>query len=355
MNAKTARIIEHSRPTLAGADETAVRRAIDSGILVGGERLAGFERDLARCTGRRSAVAVTSGSAALHLALAALGMEPGSRVAIPSYACISLLQAVRRADLVPVPVDCDPATFHIDPEDLLRRRTSETKAVIQVHTFGYPAASTGGAYEGLIVIDDIATAIGATMSGRPAGAAGVLTVCSFHATKMITTGSGGAIAGDDDRLMDRIEDLVSYDTRDDDTVRFNERMAEIPAALGRSQIARLPEMLSRRRHLAGIYTELLGNTNVILPKIHDAADAAWYRFVVRIPGGSEPVREHLQSMGIRSPRPVHRPIHSILGLDGYEGAERAHHEALSLPIYPALSEQDARAIAKEVLACPAAT
>lgn len=355
MNAKTARIIEHSRPTLNRADEEAVREAVASGILVGGARLDRFETEIARAAGRRHAVALTSGSTSIHLSLLALDLEEGSEVAIPSYGCISLLQAVSRAGYRPLPVDCDPATFAIDPADLLRRRTHRTSVVLQVHTFGYPCRSVGEPFEGLKVIDDIATAIGAGVDDRPCGSAGDLAVCSFHATKMITTGTGGAVAGDDPRLVDRILDLVSYDAREDAAVRFNERMGEVQAALGITQIERLEEMISRRRVLAEIYRESLAGSPAILPTLDPEAEPSWHRYVIRIPGGSEPVRRHLESRGVRSPKPVHRPIHEILELQDYPGTEVAQREALSLPIYPTLSDENARFIAEEVLACLAAT
>jgi dTDP-4-amino-4,6-dideoxygalactose transaminase len=331
-----------------------VAEVVASGVLVGGSQLERFETELARTLERRGAVCVASGSAALHLALLALDLPPDSAVAFPSYTCVSLLQAIRRAGLRPLPVDCDPETFQLDPEDLLRRRDGAVRALIRVHTFGLPAFLDPAASRGLETVDDVATAIGARVGSRPAGREGRLAICSFHATKMITTGAGGVVAADDDGLLRRVLDLVSYDARDDPTVRFNERLAELPSALGRSQLARLGELLEARRRIARIYREELEGSGLRFPRIAEDAVPSWHRFVVRVPRGATAVRRHLAGAGVASPKPVHAPAHRILGLPGYPGAETLQAESLSLPIYPALEPGDARTIATEVRRCLAA-
>jgi perosamine synthetase len=342
--------IPHSCPTLNGEDERLVAEAVSSGKLVSGERTARFEKELSDFLGRRRAVAVTSGSAALHLALAAIGVGPGDQVAVPSYACVSLLQAVRRAKAEPVVIDCDPATYAMDPDDLRRRLTSRIRATILVHTFGNPV-SLDPFLIGPTVIEDIATALGAHRHGRIVGSDGGCVVCSFNATKMITTGGGGALVADDPEFIARVEDLVNYDARGDAAVRYNERMGEIPAALGLSQLGRISQFLEWRRRIAEIYRDELDGNGLILPIERQGCEPAWHRFVVRVKGGAQWIRARLSRRGIDSPRPVHQPLHWILGRGGYPGAETAHREALSLPIYPSLREDDARRVAREVKAC----
>jgi dTDP-4-amino-4,6-dideoxygalactose transaminase len=348
--ARVSSRIPHSRPTLNGEDERLVAEAVASGTLVSGERTAKFETELARFLGRGRAVTVTSGSAALHLALAAIGVGPGDQVAVPSYACVSLLQAVRRANAEPVLIDCDPTTYSMDPEDLRRRLTSRIRATILVHNFGIPL-NPEPFLLGPTVIEDIATALGARRFGRPVGADGGCVVCSFNATKMITTGGGGALLADDPEFISRAEDLIDYDDRGDAAVRYNERMGEIPAALGLSQLGRISDFLERRRRVAAIYREELDGNGLILPRERQGCEPAWHRFVVRVKGGAQWIRAQLSRHGIDSPRPVHQPLHWILGRGGYPGAETAHREALSLPIYPLLEEADARRVAREVKAC----
>jgi perosamine synthetase len=342
--------IPHSRPTLNGEDERLVAEAVASGTLVSGERTARFEDELARYLGRGRAVTVTSGSAALHLALASINVGAGDQVAVPSYACVSILQAVRRASAEPVVIDCDPTTYSMDPDDLRRRLNSRMRATILVHTFGIPL-NLEPYLIGPTVIEDIATALGARRFGRPVGSDGGCVVCSFNATKMITTGGGGALVADDPEFISRAEDLIDYDERGDAAVRYNERMGEIPAALGLSQLGRITDFLERRRRIAAIYREELDGNGLILPLERQGCEPAWHRFVVRVKGGAQWIRARLSKRGIDSPRPVNQPLHWILGRGGYPGAETAHREALSLPIYPLLGESDARRVAREVKAC----
>jgi perosamine synthetase len=342
--------IPHSRPTLGEADQRAVSEVVTSGTLVGGRRIARFERELAELLGRRRAIGVTSGSAALHLTLAAMGVGPGDYVALPSYACISLLQAVRRAKAEPLVIDCDPVSFAIDPDDLRRRLHAGVRATVVVHTFGMPFP-VESCFLGPPVVEDIATALGARRHGRPVGSDGGCVVCSFNATKMITTGGGGAVIADDPGFVSGVEDLIDYDDRGDVSVRYNERMGEIPASLGLSQLSRLPEFLERRRTIAAIYDELLGGNGLILPVSRAGCEPAWHRYVVRVKGGAQWVRARLTRRGIDTPRPVNQPLHWILGRGGYPGAETAHREALSLPIYPTLTDDEARHVAHEVGRC----
>ncbi len=348
--APNAARIAHSRPSLDDADRLAVSEAVESGMLVGGQRMKRFEHELSEFLGRRQAVAVTSGSAALHLALAAMGVSAGDHVALPSYACISLLQAVRRAKAEPMVIDCDPVTFSLDADDLRRRLHGGVRATIVVHTFGqpYPVESC---VLGPPVIEDIATALGARRHGRPPGTDGGCVVCSFNATKMITTGGGGAVIADDPAFISGVEDLVNYDDRGDTAVRYNERMGEIPASLGLSQLSRLPQFVARRRRIAQIYREGLSGNGLILPPERPGCESAWHRFVVRVTGGAQWLRARLAKRGIDSPRPIHQPLHWILGRGGYPGTETAHREALSLPIYPSLSDDDARRVVREVRKC----
>jgi perosamine synthetase len=343
--------IAHSRPTLGPEEERAVSEVVRGGMLTGATRLREFEGQLARRLGRNNAVAVTSGSAAIHLAMKAMGIGRGHRVAIPSYECISLLQSVKRAGAEPLVVDCDPSTFHMDVEDLRRRGGESVEAILVSHTFGNPADLEELLRIGPPLVEDISTALGSRSCGRPAGSTGVLAVCSFNATKMITSGSGGAVISDDRIFMDKVKDLITYDAREDQTVRYNERLGEIPAALGLSQLRRLNEFLSRRREIASRYRKALSGEPIQLPKFSRSVEPAWHRFVVRIPGGATGIRARLAAAGIDTPDPIHMPIHQALGLAGYPGADEAQREALSLPIYPTLTDSAVEMIIQEVQVC----
>lgn len=343
--------IPHSRPTLGPEDEAALAAVVRSGMVRGGESLRAFESRIAAALGRTRAAAVTSGSAALHLALRAMGVGRGDRVAVPSYACVSLLQAVRRAGAEPIPLDCDPATFLVDIDDARRRIRAGARAAVVVDTFGAPADHEVFEEAGIPVVADAATSLGGSAGGRPAGSRGLCAISSFNANKMITTGGGGAVACDDPALMDRVFDLLDYDAREDPEVRYNERMGDLAAGLGAAQLDRLPSFVERRRAIAAIYAEGLSGLPVTLPAAARNASPAWHRYVIRVPGGSGAVRESLRRAGIDSPLPVHEPLHRILGLRGFPGAEAAHEEALSLPIFPSLADGDARRVVSEARRC----
>ncbi|MEE9179975.1 MAG: aminotransferase class I/II-fold pyridoxal phosphate-dependent enzyme, partial [Vicinamibacteria bacterium] len=161
------RRIPHSRPLIGTAEQRAVSRVLASGLLAEGQEVAGFEREMARKLGCRHAAAVSSGTAALHLALTALGIGSGDRVALPSYVCAALLHAVELVGAEPLLIDIDPSTFNLDPDDLRKRLRSRTKAVIVPHMFGLPASITEIAACGVPIIEDCALALGARYRRKP--------------------------------------------------------------------------------------------------------------------------------------------------------------------------------------------
>ena len=184
-------MIPHSRPTLSNEDAQRVARVITSGAIAQGREVAAFEQRLAARLGVESVAVVSSGSAALELALGALGVGAGHEVLIPSYVCDALYHAVRRVGATPVLVDADPATLSLSAKDALARRTSRTRAVIVPHAFGLATDLEPFQALEVPVIEDCAQALGAELDdGRPAGSRGALAVCSFYATKMIAAGAG---------------------------------------------------------------------------------------------------------------------------------------------------------------------
>lgn len=330
--------IPHSRPTLGRNEKKAVARVVDSGMLAQGVEVLALEDEMAGMLQRRHAVAVSSGTAALHLALAALGVGPGDRVAMPSYACTALLHAVSLSGAAPLLTDVDPSTFNLDPDDLGRRLTRRVKAVIVPHMFGLPAEIDAIAKWGLPVIEDCAIALGARWRGKPVGNYGTLAVASFYATKMMTTGEGGMVLGDRSRLLETVRDLRSYDHRKTHRLRFNYKMTDLEAALGRVQLGRLDELVRRRRRLARFYLRELADGPWELPP--DREEHVYYRFVIRCRSAGRIVSE-CSRQGIEAARPVFRPLHRYLGQRGFSGAEEAHRRAVSIPLYPTLSRANA--------------
>lgn len=335
-------MIAHGRPTLDEHDAERVARTIRSGLIAQGGEVEAFEAELAPRFGAAAAAAVGSGTAALELALRALGVAANDEVIIPTYVCDALYQAVTRCGAVPVLADADPETASLSPVDARRRLTARTRCVIVPHAFGLAADVGAFAALGVPVVEDCAQALGATMQGRPVGAAGALAVGSFYATKMLTTGEGGVVAGPA-ALVARVRDARQYDERDDLAPRANAKMTDMQAALGRGQLARLDAFIARRRAIAGRYRERLGGLPCRTPAPAGERHV-YHRFVISVDGSVDAVQAALAKRGVAARRPVFRPAHRALGRTGFPEADRLWAQSLSIPCYPTLSDADVDAV-----------
>jgi len=343
-------IIPHSRPSLGETEAQAVAEVIRSGWLAQGDKVAAFEDVIAKVTGQAHGAAVSSGTAALYLALMALGIGSRDEVIIPSYACAALLQAVRQAGARPVPVDIDAATYNLSPTATARAITPRTKAVIVVHSFGLPADAAALKGNGIPLIEDCAQTLGVSVGGAPVGSVGDLTVCSFYATKMITTGEGGMVLGRQDSLLTRIRALRQYDEHDDPEQAFNYKMTDVQAALGLCQAARLKTFLGRRCAIAARYAEAVREAGGTPPVVPSGGTHGYFRFVVQLSRSVAPVLKQADALGIACRRPVYKPIHRYLGLSGFPESDAAWERTFSIPIYPALSDDE---VGRVVTAIPA--
>lgn len=342
---RKASIIPHSRPTVGLGDRRAVSAAIASSRLAQGPRVAEFEACVASLVGAAGGVAVSSGTAALHLALVVLSIGPGDEVILPSYLCAGPLHAIQHAGASPLLADCDPTTYNLDLTHVKRILTRKSKAIIVPHLFGLPANLTELVSLGIPIIEDCAQALGATYRGRPVGGIGTLSICSFYATKVITTGEGGMLLSRDPRLLRRAQDLRDYDQRRTLRTRFNYKMTDFQAALGLSQLRQLPSFLAKRQALAERYHQQLQGLPLAGPVVSTDRDHIFYRYVVRVTGTLRRVLMLLEQAGVCARRPVFRPLHRYLKLAGFPGAEEAWRTALSLPIYPTLGGDIDRVIA----------
>lgn len=334
-------MIPHSRPWVSDDDAERVARVVRSGQLSQGPEAAALERELARRLGVPAAAVVASGTAALELALRALGVGAGDEVLVPTYACDALYHAVGRAGATPVLVDADPASESMCAADARARATSRTRAVIVAHAWGRAVDLAPFRALGVPVVEDCAQALGAEAGGRPVGAGGALAVCSFYATKLVAAGEGGAVAGSAE-LVGRVRDLRQYDERDDLAPRANAKLSDLHAALARGQLARLDLFVARRRAIAARYRARLAGVCAV-PR--DAgAGHVYHRFVTALddPAG---VQERLAARGVVARRPVHRPVHRALGLHGFPVAEALWARSLSIPCYPALSDDEVEQVA----------
>jgi dTDP-4-amino-4,6-dideoxygalactose transaminase len=339
--------IPHSRPTLDEADRQAVLDVLQTGRLVQGEQVAGFEADMSAMIGVSHAAAVSSGTAALHLAVVALGAGDGDEVICPSYVCSALLHAIRSARATPVIADIKRDTFNIDVQDVKKRMTARTKAIIVPHLFGLPADMAEITSLGIPVIEDCAQSLGSRFQGRITGSFGVISIFSFYATKVIAAGEGGMLLSSDAGLIEKIRDLRDYDEREDDTLRHNYKMTDMQAALGRSQLRKIDKFIQRRRDIAGHYDLILKKAGIGIPVAPPDTEHIYYRYVMLL-DQAETFVEAMNQAGVACRRPVFKPLHRYLGLSGYSVTEDVWKKAVSIPIFPSLTERELSAIVESM-------
>lgn len=333
------------RFSLDAEEEAAVLRTLRSGEIAVGADIEQFELDLADQTGVAAAAAVSSGFAALHLALIALGVGNGDEVLMP---CVSTCAAIRNATVavgaVPVFADTNHRDFNLDPESARQRITSRTRAIIAPHHTGIVSRIDALNALGVPVIEDCAQAIGASLQGKPVGSLSTLAVFSFYATKLLTTVDGGAVASDRTDLIDTVRDRRYYSGNWDSTPRFNYKMQNLGAALGRVQLRKLGGSIERRRRIAAIYAGALAEAGAPAEAgIHHDEGAVVYRFAFRVSSGTrDAVCAALQREGLPC-----RPEVGFLTPDvsAFPAARRLASEVLTLPTYPAITDAEVESIA----------
>lgn len=283
-----------SAPDVNDADIAAVTRVLGGTRLSLGGELAAFERAVADYVGVAHAVAMNSGTSALHVLLRGLGIGPGDEVIVPSFAFVAVANVVRQVDSAPVFVEIDPRTLTLDPAAVERAITAKTRAILAVHTFGCPAEMDAlteiARKHQLLLIEDACEAIGAEYKGRKVGSLGVGGAFAFYPNKQITTGEGGVLVTGDAELAVRARALRNQGRRDTgdwfqhEEVGYSYRLPEMNCALGAEQLKRVESVLARREAVAGSYeVRLRGNTDLELPfsTIPDRR-ISWFSYVVRL-------------------------------------------------------------------------
>ena len=335
-----------------GAEELAeIAAVLDDGMLTMGPRVVEFEGLVAGAAGTAHAVAVSSGTAALHVAVLALGIGPRDEVLVPAYTFPATANVVALAGAHPVLVDVDPVTMNIDPEDCARRASPRTKAVLAVHLFGRPARIE--ALPDVPVLEDAAGALGAARGGRPCGSLGVVSCFSFHPRKIVTTGEGGAVATDDARLAERARSLRHHgwspSNRYDDmpAPAFNYRLSDILCAVGIPQMRRLGELLAARERIAEGYRERLAHLELVLPEA-DAGDRHGLQAYVVQADRRDAVMDGLRAQGIQcqiGTYALHR-LGAYRDQGSFPGADAAFERALALPLHGRLTDADLDRVAE---------
>jgi dTDP-4-amino-4,6-dideoxygalactose transaminase len=333
-------------PDVGEAELAAVAEVLESGMLTMGPKVAEFEAGLARATGSQHAFAVTSGTAALHLAVLALGLEPGDEVLVPAYTFPATGNVVALSGLRPRLVDVDPETMNIDPAKV--EVGPRTKAILPVHLFGRPARLEE--LPDLPVLEDAAGALGATHRGRPCGSLGTVACFSFHPRKIVTTGEGGAVTTDDDAVADAVQQLRNHGWRtlgDMPHPGLNYRLSDILCAVGIPQLQRLDELLAARTRVADGYSERLAHLPVQLPRADEGDVHGWQAYVLQV-DDRDRVMESLRAQGIEAQigtYALHR-LGAYADQGAFPGADRVFERALALPFHTRLSESDLDRVAE---------
>lgn len=359
-------MIPYGKQTIEQDDIQAVVDVLQSDFLTTGPKIAEFEQTVADYVGAKYAVAISNGTSALHAACFAAGIGPGDEVITTPLTFAASANCVLYCGGTPVFADVDPKTYNIDPEDIRRKITDRTKAIIAVHLAGQPcdmdAIHSIAREHGLIVIEDGAHALGSVYKGKKVGSMSDMTTFSFHPVKPITTGEGGMIVTDNEDYYKKMVLFRSHGiTRDDSMMTrndgpwfyqqfdlgYNYRITDIQCALGCSQMKKLDRFLARRKEIVARYNEAFADCdNIITPYQLSDTESGWHLYIVQVKNcDRRQVFENMREKGIGVNVhyiPVY--MHPYYQEHGYEkvhcaNAEEIYSHIISLPLYPGLTSE----------------
>lgn len=359
-------MIPYGKQTIEQDDIQAVVDVLKSDFLTTGPKIAEFEQTVADYVGAKYAVAISNGTSALHAACFAAGIGPGDEVITTPLTFAASANCVLYCGGTPVFADVDPKTYNIDPEDIQRKITDRTKAIIAVHLAGQPcdmdAIHSIAREHGLIVIEDGAHALGSVYKGKKVGSMSDMTTFSFHPVKPITTGEGGMIVTDNEDFYKKMILFRSHGiTRDDSMMTrndgpwfyqqfdlgYNYRITDIQCALGCSQMKKLDRFLARRKEIVARYNEAFADCdNIITPYQLSDTESGWHLYIVQVKNcDRRQVFENMREKGIGVNVhyiPVY--MHPYYQEHGYENvhcanAEEIYSHIISLPLYPGLTSE----------------
>lgn len=370
--------IPYGRQCIEQDDIDAVVEVLKSDYVTTGPAVTAFEKAVAEYTGAKYAVAVSNGTAALHIACLAAGIKEGDEVITTPITFAASSNCALYCGATPVFADIDPDTYNIDPADIERKITDRTKAVVAVHFTGQPCKMDEihqiAEKHHLIVIEDAAHALGADYKGQKIGSLSDMTTFSFHPVKHITTGEGGMVTTNNEELYEKLVQFRSHGiTRDPRFLKkeeggwyyeqldlgFNYRITDIQCALGVSQMNKLDRFVKRRREIAARYDEALGDCKkLLLPKQEPGCNNSWHLYVVQILDKAR--KEVFDAMRAKNIGvnvhyiPVYK--HPYYQEHGYENvcckhAEQYYERAISLPIYPLLTDEEQDYVIQCLLEC----
>lgn len=335
-------------PDVGPEEAAAAAEVLQGGQLTMGEKVVEFEEELARACGVEHAAAVSSGTAALHLAVLSLGIGEGDEVIVPDYTFPATANVVALAGARPVLVDVDPKTMNVDPGRVYDAVTPRTRAVLAVHLFGRPLdweELQNAVPPDVHLVEDAAGALGATWRGMPCGGLGELGCISFHPRKIVSTGEGGAVTTGNGELADAVRRLRNHGaptSGDFDVVEpgFNYRLSDVLCAIGLVQLRRLDELWEARNQLAKAYGERLEGI-VEVPGPEKGDRHGWQAYVVQL-DRRDAALSALREAGIQAQigtYAVHR-LTAYRDQGPFPGADSCYERALALPFHSRLTESD---------------
>ena len=378
-NRKTGRkMIPYGRQTIEEDDIQAVVDVLRSDYLTTGPKIAEFEKMVADYVGAKYAVAISNGTSALHAACFAAGIQPGDEVITTPLTFAASSNCVLYCGGTPVFADVDPKTYNIDPEDIRRKITDKTKAIIAVHLAGQPCDMDEihkiAKEHNLLVIEDGAHALGSVYKGKKVGTLSDMTTFSFHPVKPITTGEGGMIVTDNEEFYKKMMLFRSHGiTRDENLMTrndgpwfyqqldlgYNYRITDIQCALGCSQMKKLDRFLSRRKEIVARYNEAFADCeNIVTPYQLPETESGWHLYIVQVKNcDRRKVFEALREQGIAVNVhyiPVY--MHPYYQEHGYKEihcrkAEEVYSHIISLPLYPTLTEEQQEFVIQGIKQC----
>ena len=345
-------MIPIAKPIIGDEEREAVLEVLNSGIIAQGPRVREFELAFSEFTGTEFAIAVNSGTAALHMALLAHDIGKGDEVITTPFTFISTSNSILFTGARPVFVDIEEETFNIDPDRIQERITGKTRALLPVHLYGHPADMRAimeiAEDHKLLVIEDACQAHGAEFNGKRVGSFG--TGCfSFYPTKNMTTSEGGMITTDDRRIAERARMLRDHGSREryiHEILGFNLRMTDISAAIGLCQLRKLPEFNRRRIENAQTLNRLIHNERIITPRVRENCKHVFHQYTIRVTDDRDRIVNILNEKGIGTgiyyPIPIHKQkLYKDLGYnETLPVSERLANEVISLPVHPSVTMEN---------------
>ena len=350
-------------PSLTGNEKKYVNDCLDSTwISSKGKYLALFENGFKEYLDIKYATTVANGTVAIHLALVALGVGPGDEVIVPTLTYIASVNAIQYTGATPIFVDSLDGTWQMSPEDVKKKITPNTKAIMAVHLYGHAcdmdALQKICKQNDIFLIEDCAEAIGTTFNGKKVGTFGDISAFSFFGNKTITTGEGGMVVTNDETLFDRAvhfkgQGLAQHRQYWHDVVGYNYRMTNICAAIGLAQIERADDIIVKKKSIAKKYNELLQGLPVTFqPDREDSTNAFWmYTILVDTVKTRDTLMEYLSSKLIET-RPTFYPVHTMPMFSNqykkFNVAEDISIRGINLPSYPEISDEDLKYVCDSI-------